>query len=212
MKSVPTIVAVVLGVFALADSSLAQQRGDNGCGVCPAVPVCPGRAMAAAAPASQPESAKDVLTDRLQKALVQEFRSRDFYRAAAQRFELRRYTNLASAEQRHVDALTAVIAAAGAKPVTEAVDAIEVPATTAVTDARAEQLERDTIEIYRELIEHVDDQKVRAVLERIQAANFRHLAAAQNGVGGGPGRRAGAGNRRGRGVDSRGTCGLGRRF
>lgn len=206
MKSASNIMAVVLGMFALCSTSIAQRGGNNGCGLCQA---CGTTEVVSEAPSAP---AKESLADRLQKALAHEFRARDFYRAAAQRFEVRRYGNLATAEQHHVDALTAVIVAAGAKPVTDAGVAIEVPTTIAATDARAEELERDMIAIYRELIASVDDQSVRAVLERIQAANFRHLAAAQSGGGGRPGGRGGAGNRRGQGLDSRGTCGLGRRF
>lgn len=209
MKMKSTIGAVVLGVLAFAAPGLAQQRGNGACGVdCPLATACGGSVAVPVASTKEPATARDRLTARLQEALASEYRARDFYRAADERFGLRRYRNVAAAEQHHVDALTALLIARGATPVTEIADQLAVAATIAATDAKAAAVERAQVAAYEALLAAVEAPQERAVLERIQSANFRHLQAATSG-GGGHGRRAGNANRRGQTVDSCGPCALG---
>ena len=89
-----------------------------------------------------------------------------------------RYTNLAAAEARHAKAIEALITWLGGTVEEEesAEPAGEVPAPVEPAEPCAD-LERRVIETYATLIETSPDPAVTAVLERIQAANRRHLAA-----------------------------------
>ncbi|MBM4060171.1 MAG: hypothetical protein FJ265_03605 [Planctomycetes bacterium] len=119
------------------------------------------------------------LLDQLQGTLASEYEARDFYRAAAGRFGDRRFANLARAEQHHVDALTRLLRAAGAEPVTSAKHELQLPDSRAEAATAAERIERDVIAAYEVLLAADVDAATRQVFERIQAANQRHLAAAR---------------------------------
>ncbi len=200
MKTTTWTVAILA---ALLDSDLATAQGNPGwcgggpCGVCIGQPPAP----------QKPPAQSEDTTTLLQRALAAEYFARDFYRAANARFEDRRFANLARAEQHHIDAMTAVVAAAGAVPATTAGREVKLPETLSATEEAAAALERTMIATYDTLLARVDDGP-RPVLERIQRANRRHLGMTSRDAGQrGPGRGRGPKGPRGPQNNDRGPVG-----
>lgn len=215
MQQITKIVAFVLG--ALVPVSLAWSQG-SGCGG-----ACGGGCDGAGGGAWRTQARRTVVeqparVDRiaaLQAVLVGEYRARDLYEAASERFGSRRYANLAAAERRHIDAIKALLVARGVEPIGPA--AVEVaPATIADTEAKALQVEQAAIVAFAALLDGTPAGPERATLERLQAANLRHREAAnQDEAAAGRRHNAGRGQRRRGGngggvkVDCEVACGSG---
>lgn len=180
-------IVTLLGALAATGIALAQRGagqvprgGSQAPQGCTASDTCNSqRATAGKLPAT--------LVAQLQGTLADEFLARDFYRAAAERFGGRRFANHQRAEQNHIAALTDVLRAAGAEPVTAAGHIEALPATVAATQQRIAELERDMIQAYDRLLEMAANTSLVPLLENIQAANRRHLDSARS-VSRGPGR------------------------
>lgn len=115
---------------------------------------------------------------RLQEALQREYRALSHYEAATAAFPgVRRFANLARAERCHADAIRTLIEKLGAKPLADATTKTAAPRTAAEADAAAAAIEAEVIDFYAQLLEDCPDPNILPVLERIQAANRRHLAA-----------------------------------
>ncbi|MBL8733691.1 MAG: hypothetical protein JNN13_15070 [Planctomycetes bacterium] len=211
MMMIPRLVVLMIVVLVSADAALAQRgfgpggdRGPRG-----------GRgwqARAAGASAQRAVVAQGValsaaLVTQLQGTLADEYLARDFYRAAADRFDRRDYLNHVRAEENHIAALRRVLLAAGVEPVAAAGRTTEVPESVVATGQQIATLERDMIRAYDRLLDLAAGTDLVPMLQNIQQANRRHLAAVDGGDGEGPrGRRQGGGRRAGRGVDSRSQC------
>jgi rubrerythrin len=118
------------------------------------------------------------LVTQLQGVLADEYLARDFYLAAAERFGGRQFANLARAEQHHVDAVTRLLRAAGATPVSGRTEAFDLPHNLTEALTNAEAIEREVVAAYEVLLAADTAPAVHRVFENIQAANRRHLAAA----------------------------------
>lgn len=181
-----TWMAAALAALASSDLAMAQ-RCPGRCGGEPrSACVLPQRIEQQAA--QQPMD----ITTMLQRTLANEYFARDLYRAANERFADRRFANLARAEQHHIDAVTAILTAAGTEPVTTSGREIRLPDTLRAAEEAAADQERTMIADYDALLARVDDAAVRPTLERIQLANRRHLDATSRGAQG-PGARRGKG-------------------
>jgi hypothetical protein len=134
-------------------------------------------ALTLEARATPPQAESDYLA-RLARVHADELEARATYEQLAEATGMRRYANLAAAEARHATAIEALITWLGGtvldEPQSEAPDDSPDPAASAEPCA---DLERRVIESYAMLIETSPDPAVTAVLERIQTANRRHLAA-----------------------------------
>jgi len=134
-----------------------------------------GDCLDPAAPPQEPASA-EFLAD-LQSTLAKELYARDYYLAASKALKVRRYGNLARAEQNHADAIAAAITRLGGTPTLAHDEEVKTPATSAEADAECTKIENTVIEVYAGLIENCPDDAVRKVLTNIQRSNRRHLAA-----------------------------------
>lgn len=216
MMQAAQCVAFVLGSLVAAAAGVAQGGGCgggcNGGGGCGAGGG-PWRSEARKVVVEKPAAA--ARTAALQAALVGEYRARDLYESAYERFGLPRYERIAAAERRHIDALTALIVARGATPA-EPSAVEEAAATVEETDALAIEVEKAAIAQFAKLLDGLAAGPERDALEALQAANYRHRDAANQGEGvGGRGRGAGRGVRRrggnggGTSVDCGAACVLG---
>ncbi|MFM1871992.1 MAG: hypothetical protein RL398_1414 [Planctomycetota bacterium] len=216
MKQSVQVVAFVLGSLVAAAAGVAQQggcgTGCNGGGGC-GQGGGPWRTEARRVVVEKP--AVEERTAALQVALAGEYRARDLYESAYERFGLRRYERLAAAERRHIDALTALIVARGATPA-EPSAVEEAAATVEGTDTLAIEVEKAAIAQFAKLLDGLAAGPERATLEALQAANFRHRDAANQGEEkagrgrfDGNGRRRRGGNDGGATVQSGAACVLG---
>jgi len=115
---------------------------------------------------------------RLQSTVEKELYARDYYKAAAAALPgVRRFANLAKAEQNHADAIAAAIRYLRGTPSMKPTIKVVVPKTVAEADAECRKIELMVIDIYKGLIKDSPDPKVTKVLQRIQSSNYRHLAA-----------------------------------
>lgn len=114
----------------------------------------------------------------LKSALEDELYARDYYLAAAKALPgVRRFANLARAEQNHADMVAAMIRALGGQPDLERTRAVETPETLAAADTECRKIENHVIEAYARLIKEAPADPIRTALSRIQTSNQRHLAA-----------------------------------
>ncbi len=141
-----------------------------------AAPACVADCKLSAADPAPVRALQTDYVERLQQALAIEIESRLWYDAAAKAVGLRRYANLARAEQHHETAIRALITKLGAEPREPKPSAIEPVTDRAQADAHCAAIERKVIELYRSLIADCPDDTMRPVLEHIQVANHRHLA------------------------------------
>jgi bacterioferritin (cytochrome b1) len=124
-----------------------------------------------------PEKASEAYLASLQSTLEKELYARDYYLAASKALKVRRYGNLARAEQNHADAIAAAITRLGSTPTVSHDEEVKTPATSAEADAECTKIENTVIEVYTGLIKDCPDDAVLGVLENIQRSNRRHLAA-----------------------------------
>ncbi|MCC6783762.1 MAG: ferritin-like domain-containing protein [Planctomycetes bacterium] len=115
--------------------------------------------------------------ERLQLALALESNARREYEAAAAAFAVPRFANLARAERRHEEAIRGLIATLGGTPQEATATFDRAVSDLADATARATAIESQVLAVYAGLIADSPDPAVTAVLERIQTANRRHLAA-----------------------------------
>lgn len=124
------------------------------------------------------EPASEAYLAALASALEDELYARDYYLAAAKALPgVRRFSNLARAEQNHANMVAAMIRALGGQPDLERTRAVETPETLAAADTECRKIENHVIEAYARLIKEAPADPIRTALSRIQASNHRHLAA-----------------------------------
>ncbi len=136
-----------------------------------------GKDVGAPAGRTTTEPVTAAYVERLQLALALESDARREYEAAAAAFAVPRFANLARAEQRHEEAIRGLIASLGGTPKAATATAGRAGPDLANATARAVAIETHVIAVYAGLIADSPDPAVTAVLERIQMANRRHLAA-----------------------------------
>ena len=115
--------------------------------------------------------------DRLQQTLEKELYARDFYVAAAGNSGTLPFDNLSSAEQNHADRIADAIRFLGGTPVKPQTAELPDYISWNLASEHCQEIEIEVIEVYKELIRDCPDPILVPLLERIQAANYRHLAA-----------------------------------
>lgn len=131
-----------------------------------------------------------------------EYKARATYRAVIERFgAIRPFSNIVESEGRHIAALLSLYERLGTPPpVDRWHGAVEAPATVEEACRAAVAAEEDNAAMYERLIAAVDDDDVRRVLRRLQAASRdNHLPAFQRCVARGGRTRRGHGRGHGRG-------------
>jgi rubrerythrin len=129
----------------------------------------------------------------LDEALDDEYRSRATYRAVLARFgDVRPFSNIVRAEQRHVEALLRIYQRYGIEaPSDPWPGRVEAPSTMHAACAAAADAERDNEAMYARLLAVVVDPHIRVVMQRLrEASRDRHLPAFERCVQrgrGGPG-------------------------
>jgi hypothetical protein len=155
----------------------------------------------------------ELIAGKLAAAIDDEYHARALYNAALDQFgDVRPFSNIVEAEQRHIDMLTKLYEKYGLElpedsyPDADFTFASPVDAAEAALDA-----EQANAALYDELLADVADTDVITVFENLQwASRERHLPALENfldngGVCPGPGRGRGNGRGGGRGA-GRGGC------
>ena len=114
---------------------------------------------------------------RLQGVLAKELYARDYYKKAVAGTGIRRFQNLARAEQNHANGIAAAIVYLGGKPVLKHNSKIKVPANWTAADAECQAIEKTVIVLYKGLIKDCPDPELLPLFKKIQASNHRHLRA-----------------------------------
>lgn len=162
-----------------------------------------GLAMLPACTSATGQSATDA--DALRQALDDEYRAEAIYAAVIEKFgEVRPFTNIIQAEQRHSDRAKAQMDRLGIdfEPVNPLLGTIAPPESVLAACQQAVEAEVENIALYDRLLPAIEDAQVRETLTALQSASReRHLPAFQRCVarGGEMGRGAGQGQGRAHG-------------
>jgi rubrerythrin len=121
-----------------------------------------------------------ITLNALTEALEDEYRARATYRKIIERFgAVRPFVNIVEAEDRHVTALLRQFRRLGHPPPPDAWhDRVHAPASLAEACTEGVQAEIENQALYARLLDLVQDDEIRRVMQRLQAASRdRHLPA-----------------------------------
>ena len=115
--------------------------------------------------------------ETLQAVLVEEYYARDTYRLAYKTTGSHVFSNLARAEQHHIEGVETAIQFLGGTPTSDRVRIAAGPKGLLAAKRRCRSIERNVIQAYDKLIRTSPDPRLLPLLKRIQQANYRHLRA-----------------------------------
>ncbi len=115
--------------------------------------------------------------ETLQAVLVEEYYARDTYRLAYKTTGSQVFSNLARAEQHHIEGVETAIQFLGGTPTSNRVKIAAGPKGLLAAKQRCRSIERNVIQAYDKLIRTSPDPRLLPLLKRIQQANHRHLRA-----------------------------------
>ena len=162
-----------------------------------------GLAVLPACTSATGQSATDA--DALRQALDDEYRAEAIYAAVIEKFgEVRPFTNIIQAEQRHSERAKAQMDRLGIEfePVNPFLGTVAAPASVLEACKQAVEAEIENIALYDRLLPVIEDPQVRETLTALQSASReRHLPAFERCVarGGEMGPRGGGGQGQGQG-------------
>lgn len=136
--------------------------------------------------------------DALSEALTDEYKARATYRKVIERFgPVQPFVNVVEAEGRHIAALLAQFTRLHANPPPDTwQDRVKDPASVTEACADAVTAEIDNDAMYARLLDQVDDEQVRSVMQQLrEASRSKHLQAFQRCL-----KRGSGGHGRGRGA------------